>query len=114
MKKIIIITAALLAASAAQAFDYDKFCTAHGEMAEVIMKNRQAGTALSEMLTVAKDDDLIRSVVMMAYKQPRMRMPENQTEMVVNFRSERELACFKTAEKHKLKKQKAQKTAALQ
>ena len=101
--KTVILTAALLA-TAAHAQDYDRYCTSHGKLSETIMRSRQAGVPLSEMLRIAKDDKLIRTVVMMAFNQPRMSTPENRAIMIEDFRAERELKCFETVEKRKAEK----------
>lgn len=101
--KTIILTAAMLATSA-HATDYDRYCTGHGKLSETIMRSRQAGVPLSDMLRIAKDDTLIRTLVMMAYNKPRMSAPENRATMIEDFRAERELKCFEVVEKRKAEK----------
>lgn len=90
MKSIIII-AALLATTA---YADDRYCTNHGKLSESIMRARQAGVTMSDMMEAAKENELFRAVIVSAFQKPRMSLPENKKTMIENFRADNELQCF--------------------
>lgn len=102
MKTAIILTAALLATSA-HALDYDKFCERHGKLAELVMKNRQLGASLSDLLKIGKSETT-RGIIMDAYKVPRMHTEDFQTRAIEDFRTAQEVYCHEMAAEHKARK----------
>jgi hypothetical protein len=102
MKTIIILTAALLATSA-YATDYEKICNMHGRLSEQIMKNRQLGVPLSDMLKIGRSQ-VTKNIIMAAYKEPRMHTEEYQTRAIEDFRIAQEVMCHEMAEEHKARK----------
>lgn len=83
-------------AGAAQEADIDPdvFCDELAGLAEALMDVRQSGGELGFALGVAGDSDLIRSVVLDAWRVPRMSVPENQQREVSDFRDRWHLLCL--------------------
>jgi len=76
-------------------------CDAIGQLAEAIMIVRQKEVpmtkAMDAMLATQTNQavkDFIRSVIMMAYKEPAMRTDRNKRDQVARFRNEQESACY--------------------
>lgn len=106
MKTIIIsgIMATLLMASpaTAQATDDNKdiLCPPIGRMAEVIMRSRQNGVIMSDLLaTISPDADpkiknLFRAIAIDAYKKSRYSTAEYQQTAIEDFRNDVESMCY--------------------
>jgi hypothetical protein len=107
MIRTILIALSLTATPvAALTEDATKVCTGLGELAEVVMMNRQAGIALSLALTVAPPEGgdtapevraLIVGIISGAYDTPRFSARENQRNAAQDYRNEIEAMCFKEA-----------------
>jgi hypothetical protein len=76
--------------------EVQKFCTGLGSWAETMMKARQSGVSLSEVLTITGNDSARRQDVMSAYEYPRYASSEMQRRASQDFRNDIELKCFQT------------------
>ncbi len=98
MKLTTIITAAALALSPIAA-TAGVGCDTLGDVAAAIMKQRQAGTALSKMMDAASAagsmEALIAGLTMIAYDQPRMASDAGKQRSIDDFRNAVELECYK-------------------
>ena len=101
--KAITLTIFLLSGFATPLFAQENtqsaICPIIGELAETVMRNRQNGVSLSEMMGVANNADgvlqpVIREMVLEAYDGPRYSVPDNQDEAVQDFRNDIELVCY--------------------
>lgn len=70
-------------------------CKKYSSMATELMKARQSGVALADVMAATQGDPDIQGIVMTAYEQPRMRLEENQQRVIVDFANEVYLACAK-------------------
>lgn len=91
------LIAAILVAGTAQAN-----CSLLGDLAENVMKSRQANVPISKLmgatdeLGVSNDKalELYKSLVLMAYGRPRYNTPEFRNQSVADFRNQFETACY--------------------
>lgn len=72
-------------------------CEQAGELAETIMRVRQAGVPISTTMKTG-DDGLFRKMVLIAYQIDRYRRASEQQIVIDAFKEAIELACFKAAE----------------
>jgi len=104
MKKI-VLTALLLSISvqsyATEPNNPDKDCVIYSDLAYKIMQRRQAGAPMSEMLRIAAGDgkhpavsQVVRAVVIDAYKQTRYSTAEVQEDTAADFRDDVLSACI--------------------
>lgn len=100
LTKIIAVIAIAFAFTTAQATQSDdEFCAGEADVAEAIMKARQSGVAMSEMLKFgAPGPNPYRQLIISAYELPRMSYAPNQEKMIQDFRNEYHLLCFKAIE----------------
>jgi hypothetical protein len=87
--------------SFAIADDKADMCASLSDMARSIMGARQNGAAMSEMIKIAQNTDpklvdLVSSIVVAAYDEPRFSSPEYQREAVDDFGNAVYLTCFKS------------------
>lgn len=95
MKKMTLALLALLAAPAtAQEMTHDEMCATFATYAEVVMKARQGGVSLGEVLDTIDGEPVLRGLVMLAYDQPRFSTAEYQQEAIDVFRDEVHLGCL--------------------
>lgn len=95
MKKLTLALFALFAAPAtAQEMTPDEMCAAFATYAEVVMKARQSGVPLGQMLETIDGEPLLRSLVMVAYDQPRFSTESYQQEAIDVFRDNVHLGCL--------------------
>ncbi len=95
MKALILAAAAALTLTAAQAQD----CKMIGDLAEKTMEARQVGVPMSKMMEIAKDDRLLKTIIIDAYKKPRFSTDEFQRSATVDFRADWEVACYEVKNK---------------
>lgn len=78
--------------------DAARRCKPFGELAATIMEGRQVGVPMSKMMELGDDDETIQgiagSMVIEAYKRPRMSVDENQRKMTRDFENEMFLSCI--------------------
>lgn len=100
LTKIIAAIAIALALTTAQATQSDdEFCAAQADMAEIVMKARQAGVPMSSLLEIgAPAPNPYRQLIISAYELPRMSYAPNQEKMIQDFRNDYHLLCFKAIE----------------
>lgn len=101
MKTITIcVLAAVMLTSPAAAIDGNMVCKASGDLAEVIMRHRQDGTAISTLMEAVGDlkipgtKDLIENVIVGAYQTPRFFSDESQKRAIQDFRNGIEGMCY--------------------
>lgn len=73
-------------------------CAEIADLAGSMMRNRQAGIDMSEMIAiVAKSGvgELVTPIVIAAYEQPRFDTPSYQKKAITDFKNEVMLACMK-------------------
>lgn len=97
MKRLILSAAATLAMATAQAQD----CKGLGDIAEKLMELRQAGGALSDIMSNPELSSLTKRMAVSAYKTPRYSTEEFKLRAITDFRSEWELACYELKSKKK-------------
>ena len=68
-------------------------CKLLGDVAETAMDRRQEGVSLSTLMGVI-DGDLVKSIIILAYEQPRYSSPEYQRRASEDFRNDVEAACY--------------------
>jgi len=91
MKRALLLVAAL--ASPIAMADIEK-CTAASQLAEGIMRMRQANVSASELIA-ASDLKLTRLLVLRAYDEPLWNSQEMKDEAVGRFRDELFIACMR-------------------
>ena len=95
MKNMTLALFALLAAPAtAQEMTPDELCATFATYAEVVMKARQGGVPLGQMLDTINGEPLLRNLVMVAYDQPRFSTETYQQEAIDVFRDNVHLGCL--------------------
>lgn len=97
--KAALILAAMLAPSVARA--EGDICAEIGELAQTIMKGRQSGAVMSEMIAAATRidgpqpmKDLAVAMIREAFVTPQFSVDENRVEAALQFRNANELACY--------------------
>jgi len=83
MLKTIAVTLALITTPLTA--ETEDPCPMLGELAASIMENRQVGTPISDMMAVAPDNDLVTSIVLQAYQEPRYSTEEYRQRAVDDF-----------------------------
>ena len=97
MKHLILAAAAALTMTAANAQD----CKGLGDIAEKLMELRQAGGALSDIMSNPELSSLTKRMAIDAFKKPRFSTEEFQRSAITDFRSEWEVACYEVRNKKK-------------
>lgn len=88
-----------LMASPAIAQDAEEIarCASYGSLAAEIMKHRQNGVAMSEILGVLGDDeDEEKAMVLEAFDLARFHSPSGKNRAVEDFRADIEVRCFRS------------------
>jgi hypothetical protein len=70
-------------------------CPKLGEFAHVVMSNRQGGVPLSAALGTT-DEDLLKSIILQAYTEPRWSTDASRLRAAQDFRNEVEVMCYQT------------------
>ena len=70
-------------------------CAVLGEVALLIMKNRQAGASLSGLMEIAEGDPLLIQIILAAYELPRWSTPANISRAEEDFSNEVMLDCYR-------------------
>ena len=97
MKHLILAAAAALTLTTANAQD----CKGLGDIAEKLMELRQAGGALSDIMSNPELSSLTKRMAVDAYKTPRYSTDEFRKRAITDFRSEWEVACYEVRSKKK-------------
>jgi hypothetical protein len=98
---LLILTADI--AIAGEANTTDEACSTAGATAALIMKMRQNGTSLDDMMKFVRDGadatikDAVRAITMQAYSKPRFETEMMQRRAIDDFRDYVQLACLKAA-----------------
>ena len=101
MKAIIAITMLLFLAVPAMAEEKTDFdlCYELSELAGVVMEKRQEGISMGRvmgaMLESGDNNPIWSDMVIRAYEEPRMQVPENQRRMIQDFKNQYYLECVK-------------------
>ena len=69
-------------------------CMIAGEFATAIMRARQSGTPIADLIEIADGDDIIIALILFAYGQPRYGSQEYQQRAAEEFTSEVVVACM--------------------
>lgn len=96
MNRLLIAITMALTATVAQAQD----CKVIGDLAETIMKARQTGVTLSEIISLPTATTLGKRMAIDAYKRPRFSTDEFQRSAMADFRAEWEVACYEVRSKN--------------
>lgn len=75
----------------------EQSCAETYELAEVVMKARQVGVKLPDMMEAVADDQMALFLIREAYAQPRFNVEENQTKEIQRFAEQYYLVCLKVA-----------------
>lgn len=70
-------------------------CEVYEGLAETVMKKRQHGAAMSDLMEIAEDDRFLQRMIRMAYEQPRYNSEEYISKTVSEFSNNFYLACAK-------------------
>ena len=70
-------------------------CAGVSQLARSIMQARQVGASMEQSMAIAKDDAMIRSLVIKAYDEPHYATPEMQERAAGDFADQSMLACLK-------------------
>jgi hypothetical protein len=70
------------------------YCTSIGSLAAEIMRGRQSGVAMSEMMKVVQGKKVQEFLVFEAFKRSRYNTPRIVEDMIKDFRNSAELQCF--------------------
>lgn len=103
MRKIFVMGAALLAASATYAFNdkHDKFCQSVASLSKSIMEARQNGADVTKAMNVFKDEEkpatrkMMQELVISAYEKPRYSISSNKVQAALDFKNETYIACIR-------------------
>lgn len=97
MKKILIIAALLAASTATHAEKASVLdsCTVIGQSATSIMKARQRGVNMAQLLGDIKGSSILTKLIEMAYDQPRYSTEENTQREIEDFTNDVINGCMK-------------------
>lgn len=93
MKKLMILAVMMMVALNASAKETDT-CKNIAEVAETIMDARQSGVSVVDMMEIAGDNDLMKKMVIYAYKQPKYNGAEFRRKEIASFKNEFYIACY--------------------
>lgn len=92
---LIVATLILSSFTPLASADENSICAANGMLAETIMRGRQAGKPISEVLTIVQDNTYEKAMTMMAYEEPAWSTFESKERAEREFRIKIELDCYK-------------------
>lgn len=107
MKRIVFVAVviglwAAMPVSAIAAEDWTAKCKSVSELAQTIMKSRQAGVSMSSLIDMEIDPGiraLVTNMVMEAYDSPRYNTEDIKQQTISDFRDEWYLKCAKASTK---------------
>lgn len=70
-------------------------CTRYAELAQTVMKARQAGVPLAKLLETSTNVEAFSGLFMMAYEYPAYHSPEMQEKTISDFYASEFIACMK-------------------
>lgn len=77
----------------------DAFCQQLGELAKGVMRNRQIGVNMSDMMKIADsgrvEGPVLRNLVIMAYDTPQFASDAMQADAIQEFANQIQLTCYK-------------------
>lgn len=77
----------------------DAFCQQLGELAKGVMRNRQIGVNMSDMMKIADsgrpEGPVLRNLIIMAYDKPQYSTDSMQASAIQEFANEIQLTCYK-------------------
>ena len=97
MKKLVLASAIAMGLSLNVSAEEMSFCEEFEDLSRTIMDNRQSGIPMSTQYNLV-DSDLIRKVVVLAYKVPEYSSEEYQQDAVNKFANAAFMQCIKTTE----------------
>lgn len=95
--KALIGVLMMCAAGGAVSADESKLvrCTGYAELAQTVMKARQAGVPLAKLLEASTNVEAFSGLFMMAYEYPAYHSPEMQEKTISDFYASEFIACMK-------------------
>ena len=97
MKKLVLASAIAMGLSLNVSAEEMSFCEEFEDLSRTIMDNRQSGIPMSTQYNLV-DSDLIRKVVVLAYKVPEYSSEEYQQDAVNKFGNAAFLQCIESTE----------------
>lgn len=92
--KSLVMGAAFVAAVEATAAEPIEICQTYYEFGENVMKSRQSGVPMPELIAVVEGEELLVNVIRAAYRQPRMNVEENQQRYITDFANDVYAECL--------------------
>lgn len=103
MKSILLATILLIPLSAHA--DHEELCSTVATLAHSVMNARQSGVSLTKSLKLANNgtnkgvNNLTRLFVMEAFKEPRYRTEQYQSDAILDFENKQHLDCLENLNK---------------
>ena len=94
MKKTIL--ALVLISSMPVTAQVSELCREINEVSKTIMNKRQSGVSMIEMLDIAKDNEIVKKIIMDAYDTPMYSVESNKQREVTKFANQWLSACIKS------------------
>lgn len=94
-----IIGAALLVAATAHAETVSEQCSPVSQLAEKIMRARQSGISLLQLMEIANGNKIAEALVQDAFKQSRFSSEPFQDRAVQDFRERVEIECVRSVKR---------------
>lgn len=92
--KLIAIAISLMFTSVSYAEDVNEVCGILHETATMVMKMRQEGAPMPQMMQLS-DSDLARAIVQEAYEEPQYHSDEVKARSIQNFANKIAASCYK-------------------
>lgn len=93
--KSLLIGASFIAAVEATAQEATETCQSYYGFAESVMKSRQSGVPMPEVINLIPNDaGILISIARSAYRQPRMNVEENQQWYITDFANDVYAECL--------------------
>lgn len=101
MKKTVLMALvfAFMSIPAAAADNWKETCSMVSKLAEIVMKARQSGKAMSEVIKAAEGNEAYESVIILAYDKPRYGTAPMQQRTIEEFRDDAYVQCAKKMRK---------------
>lgn len=79
----------------AEEADWRTMCSSASKFAETVMVERQNGRSMAELIEAAEGNDLLETIIISAYEEPRYGVENNKQQSVEDFRNKVYLQCAK-------------------
>lgn len=95
----ILLIIPVLSWAGSEKLESDRPCKNVEIFSEKIMKARQEGVPLTDMMEVADDNQELRHIMMEAYDYPRITTPSLLRQVIQDFKNDQALKCYKAFSK---------------